>query len=490
MKVLKKLLFLATLAAVLFYSHEFFFLRRLALAKIPVPEILDEFDFVWTGKSFLQTGVPTGWSDLGAYNSSKLGVAYGSLAGFSMKQNGEKISLFNYINYHFPVISIRKIDYGLGDRYIRFVTPYFDHPLLAAVVYGLNTNADSIESVAPREFRVTSISLAVLTGVLVFLVGSQFLNVGVGFLAFLVYSLTPTFVFTARLALAENVMAPLYLLSLLFLGVYQHKKKRFFVILSGIFAGLTALTKLPGWFIIATIVYWLWRMQDRKGLWIFVMSALPIAFSYPLYGLILAPNLYLRVIANQANRPFSAAMNLLTQISKPTFKDWFIDGWWSGSWMVTFWYASRKLKEKQKAILSLAFFVLLVTTILMSSANYPWYFISASPLLAIFTGIFLWDLLRSPSLGEILIFFIFFFSSSFYWGFNVINVNHNYKCKLIYKVLLSILFGAGLLHDFLKRFGWWRWLWRLFLVILLYKLFLWNFRSIMYLVAHWGNWLK
>lgn len=482
----KIIFFFLSLMVVAFYSSRFLYLRNLALEKIPRPEILDEFDFVWVGKSFLQAGVPVGWSDFGAYRDENNRPLRGKISGFVMEESGKKITYRDVFKQHFPVVSVETVDYGLGDRYINFVAPYFDHPLLAAVIYGLGAKGDSIRDVFPSDFRKTSIFLASLTGILIFVLAYQMFGLWPALISFFVYGTVPSFVFVSRLALAENVMIPLFLISLFFANLYQFQSRKIFLFLSGLFAGLTALAKMPGWFIVLAIAFYLWNQKKRRELYWFLVPALTVGLLYPVYGLIVAPKLYLQIVLSQAGRGFSAALNLLEQIVRPTFNNWFTDGWWTGSWLISFIYLFKFRKERKKKLLSISFTFLILTTLLMSSANYPWYFISAIPFLSIFVGVFFWDIFFFPEIERVLPFFIFFFSPSFYWGFNVLNQNSP-KLGLVYKGFLLILLAVSLLDERLRKFGWWRWGWYLLFVLVLHRLFLWNFRSITYLVSNWGS---
>jgi membrane-associated HD superfamily phosphohydrolase len=214
-----------------------------------------------------------------------------------------------------------------------------------------------------------------------------------------------------------------------------------------------------------------------------------VGLLYPVYGLIVAPSLYLQIILSQSNRGFSAALNLLEQVVQPTFKNWFTDGWWTGGWLISFVYLFRLRKKKKAKLLIFSFISLILVTLLMSSANYPWYFISATPFLSMFVGVFLCDLWVSPRFEKILLFFIFLFSSSFYWGFNVLN-QESTRVGFVYKMFLLVLIIASLGNSRFRRFRWWKWGWYIFFALVLHRLFLWNFRSITYLVANWGSWVK
>ncbi len=478
-KIILPLIFLT------FYSLQFKKLRDISIEKIPTPEILDEFDFVWTGKSFLSTGIPTGWSDFSIYKTHKQSNNNGKVDGFSMtKDGGELITLKNKDRKESSVTSIETVDYGLGDRYLNFVSPYFDHPIFASIIYAFNTSGDQLNDIKPEEFRKTPIYLSVLTGILVFILATQIWGVGAGVLSFLVYSTVPSFLFLTRLSLAENVIAPLLMFSLISLQLFKRHKKNFFLILSGFFAGLCSLSKLPGTFMIIAGAYYLYSQKKYKKIPFFLIPALFVFLLYPLYGLLFSPDLFLNILLSQSGRGFSGPINLVQQIIQPTFKSWFPDLWWTGSWLISFLQLKNIFKNKKTNLLGVSFILLTLVTTFMSSANYPWYYLSIIPLLSVFVGKFILDTILYFSKTNLFLSLVFLVSGSFHWGYYVLNESKP-STSTIFKILVLIFTLLILFEEKIKKPPLLTLLTRIFLILLFHRLFLWNTRSITYILSAW-----
>ena len=477
------------LLIVFFYSQKIVFSKYLALEKIPTPEILDEFDFVWVGKSFLQTGIPTGWSDFSLYRSPTNYPPLEALQNFSMQKDGQPITFKNRKAAALPRVSIETVDYGLGDRQLNFVAPYLDHPPLAALVYALGSKAETLSQVNPQQFRQRAATISLISATLIFLLAFQIAGPFLALLSFFIYQTVPSFVFLSRLGLAENIIVPLSLVSINLLYLYLRRSKPIFLILSGIFAGLSALTKLPGLFtLISGAICLLCSSpsinKKKPALTFFLVPALAIFSLYPLYGLLTAPSTFLEVIFSQSNRFFNGPVGLIKEILTPSFKNWFIDPWWLGSWLLSLAFLAKNLKNTRYRSLAIYFLCLLFTTIFMASASYPWYFITAIPFLSIFTAQFIKDIIFRPRTSSLLLFFLFFFSGSFHWGYHVITQS-NQKSSILYKLfLLFFVFTAAYFYP-QRKSPKLLFLWQLAILLILHRLLLWNFRSITYFVANW-----
>jgi hypothetical protein len=484
-KTKKTIVVLLSIIFLIFFSFQFKKVRDISIDQIPTPEILDEFDFVWIGKSFFETGIPTGWSDFSIYKTHPQSSNQGKIYNFSMTKNhGELITIKNRDQKDSVFTSIEDIDYGIGERQLNFVSPYFDHPLLAGVVYAFLVPGEKLEDIKPQNFRKMPILLSVLTGLLVFIFCTQIWGVGAGLLSFFVYSTVPSFFFFTRLALAENLIAPLALLSLIFLQLFHKKPKNLFLLFSGLFAGLTSLTKLPGVFMILLGTYYLYSSKKRSQIKFFLLPALLIFSLYPLHGFLLSPDLFLKVLFSQSSRAFSGSLNLVEQIIHPTFRSWFLDPWWTGSWLISFLQLPQIFKKQKTKLLSLAFVLLLLTTTFMSSAQFPWYYLAAIPFLSIFVGKFIQDTILYFSKTNLFLLLIFFISGSFHWGYYVLHQSSLTTVTvfrfLILFVTLVILFEKNIKSNPFSLF-----LTRLFLILLAHRLFLWNFRSITYILSIW-----
>lgn len=102
--------------------------------------------------------------------------------------------------------------------------------------------------------RLTSTILSCLSVVLVFLIGYYFYSEFIGVVSGLIFSLIPFFVGFAHTATLEALIMFTYTATLFFFLLYLKQKVRKFLILTGIFFGLSMLTKLTNVFAGVTMV--------------------------------------------------------------------------------------------------------------------------------------------------------------------------------------------------------------------------------------------
>ena len=222
---------------------------------------MDEYTNIWHGLSIRTTGVPSAWSDLRSYWSfwpkyqeevTRLGL---NIDGFNISHGHIKPSLFPTRNFPELTIYTTEFDFGDGKSYTSLIQPYLDHPPFGAIILSLliPESQNSFHKITPLASRKTAVSIADITTILIFFLGFQiFRNPLIGLISAAVYASVPTFMFTSRMALLENVLVPAHLLSLNLLIFALNKLKlnlklyRLVLILSGIAAGLAFLSKTPG----------------------------------------------------------------------------------------------------------------------------------------------------------------------------------------------------------------------------------------------------
>jgi len=482
-----KVFFTICFLLVVFFSFKTYPLKTLGYESIPNKgEILDEYDFGWIGKSFLETGIPVAWSDLGIYSKEhpKKNII-SEIEGFSILANGEKPSFKNFNSFPKPMISFKTLDYGVGDRHVRFVQPYLDHPPLAGIVYSLGLKKDvaNFDQLNLKQIRQQSIYLAIIAGILLFFLGTQLYGSLIGLIAFLFYSTVPSFVFASRLALAENVLLVFFLGAINLLILSKRLSKNWILIFSGILAGLGSLTKLSGWAIILVGLSLLISYKfSRRKIISFLLPAVLIGSLYFFYSFYLGGSFFIEVILDHSSRLFLGALSFFQQISRVSLSNFPLDGWWIGGFFILAYLTSFK-ENRELGIIS---GIYLFSILFLGGGNYTWYYFPLMPFLALSVAVLIKRLAIKCSLIDLALFFIFPVSSSFYWGFTVFNSSLNlqwfYRLIIIFFGLLGICFLTKVKQKFLFKFGW-----ILFLILLVHRLYIWNFRSVLYLIDNWGK---
>lgn len=478
------------LFAILRYS---FYLRSIGYDHVPDTfVILDERTNVWHGLSIRKSGVPAAWSNLGVYKNG----SGGDISNLNLSVNQKHPSILNFRNFPKPVYVLSPIDFGVerGIKHLSFVQPYLDHPPLGALVLSsfVKNDVQTFADLSANDFRRGSLWLGVICGVLIFILGLQTNgNPFVGLLAAAIYGSVPTFNLLSRYGLLENVLNPLMLLSLNLL-IFSQKRLRFqkgILLLAGVASGLCALTKVTGWSVltIGIVLLWYWRIKLKDSLY-FIIPSIFLGLLYFVWGLYLSPGLFIDVFRYQGlERGFIGSINFLVSATRVGILNFPFDGWWIGGFLSL---ALTPFKKEYAPIFFSAL-IFLLTALFLGGANYPWYFMPFIPFMCIATALFIWKIAVSPTFMEVLIFFLIFVSSSFYWGYGVFQASlqsTNYQQPFgAYRPILLFFILAILAWFKFSKFKRFRILWFLSMVILAVLLIRLNERSLYFILSHWGK---
>lgn len=471
-----------------------FYLRSIGYDKIPETfVILDERTNVWHGLSIRKSGVPAAWSNLGVYKTGTGGDVNGlslSVADYRMPD------LIHFRDFPKPVYVLFPVDLGEGKgiKHIGFVQPYLDHPPFGALVLSsfVTSNIKTFNELTPTDFRRGSLWMGVISGLLIFTLGWQISNNPfVGLLAAAIYGSAPSFVLLSRYALLENVLNPLMLLSINLLVFAQKslRLRRSVLFAAGVASGLCALTKITGWsvLVIGIILLRYWKL-NLKDILFFTIPSAGIGLLYFVWGLYLGPGLFIDIFRYQGlQRGFIGSINLLVTIGRVGILNFPLDGWWIGGFL-SFILVPFK---KDYLPIFVSILILFFSALFLGGANYPWYFIPLIPFMCLTTALFIWQVATEPKFISIVILFLVFFSSSFYWGYGVYQASlpsTNYQQPFgLYRLLLLSFILIGLVWTKLSGLKHYKLAWFVFLVVVVIILFRLNERSLYFILSHWGK---
>jgi len=465
--------------------------RWIGYETIPDNKIFDERNYALQGMSLRTSGMPIGWSDSSEYMKMPADVHSTNLSGFSILVNGIKPTLSNMKEFPYPVFVINKFDFGFGDQYLKFVQPFLDHPPIGGLVYslGISKNAKSFSDIKPVDYRKPALYLAIITSILLFiLVFQTFENPWISTLSVIVYNSVPTYLLITRYALLENLVAPLSLLmlNLLLLACHLRDKRKTslsLLVLSGIVAGLTILAKESGaGFLLAGIVLLVYYKTHIKKIFVYLGAALIPPFTYLAWGLWFFPNLFGKIVIFNAERGFLGSLNFIKIFSGVGFINFPFDGWWIWGFISVIFLVY--FGKKKAFPLTISFICALFTILFFTSVNYPWYYFALVPFLAAASGYALWKLITDPDPILLTTFFLFAFSSSFYWGYTVF---HLPASSLIYRILITLFAGAGILRIIFSKKKIITAGWAILFCLLIFEVIKWNNFSILYIIANWGK---
>lgn len=479
------------LLIIFFLLYFLVFSKRLSVGyeRIPhVGEILDERINVLSGISFLKTGVPTGWSNLSAYEKNEE-LHKNSLLGFdgiSVLRENQKPNLINIAFFEYPIIKTEEVSLiGIDKWQISFVQPFFDHSPLGGIIYKQAVkDTSSIEKLDPVEYRFIPTHVLFWLNSILFFVVSYLLTkkLSVSILSFLIYTTVPSFVLSSRLAMLENLLIPLSASNLILLLLYKESKNikssTFILVLCGVVSGLAVATKESGIAVfIMSLAFLLKYKVPKKLFFYFLTPALILGSFFYVYFFVLSPSLAWEIFVNQTGRGFFGSLNFLEAIKNLSFHDFPKDGYWLFGFIALLILA----KDNKNWELVYGFSITLIVYLFFGGLNYPWYSLPFIPFLVLSSALFISDLIEKPQLLTLLIFFTLPLSSSFYWGY-ALSTQNQQAVILIYRIVLISLVGFIVFSKNKSQM----FILRSLIVLFCVVMFLLNIKSISFIVGNWG----
>ncbi len=385
----------------------------------PLAANAEEYLFVWSGLSLIEKGVPISWNDLPSYGKENIyweGIA-------------KNLS-------------------GRGELGVRLLKPWLDEPpLFSLMVGGISKlyKAENFTIISPYIIRIPSLVFAFFGLVLVFLIAKELFGYSLGLLSLLIYGTIPVVVFGSRLAVAENLITPFYLVVLFLLLKYFKTGKKRFRNLAIFSAGIAGLAKPTGFLIVPFLGYLVWQNKNWKEGLRSLLAAIPI-FVVPFfaYGFYFGKDLFLKVMAYQSQRP-AGWSGLAYFITNPGFSvEIFLD-----SFVVIGFFSLIYLifKKRDKGEETLLFaFVFTILTVIISGGRHDqlcWYRYPVYPFMSIAIALLVKDLIHNPHFVKSAIFIPLLMANADllenpFWKINFfLNVGF-YRLALFFLLLPSI----------------------------------------------------
>jgi 4-amino-4-deoxy-L-arabinose transferase-like glycosyltransferase len=464
-------------------------LRWLGYERIPETGIFDERNYALQGLSIRNSGIPTAWSDSGAYlhgyNPEDMQSDYVDL---SITAKGLKPNIGNYNNFPKPLYIVREFDFGLGKQQIRFVQPFMDHSPVGGLIssLGFKNKISDFLDVTPDKYRIPALYLGILNSILLLILAYLLTNsliastISVG-----IYNTVPVFVFSSRFALLENYLIP-FALTQIILFILSKRVKRYslsLLLISGLISGLGILVKETGigYSLGLFILLFLWKYNLKRKA-VFLLGVFLPCVTYFMWGLLLSPNLFMEIIMFNSSRGFFGSLNLLSVLPSLRFPNFPLDGWWIWSFL-SILLISISHKNRYYP-LTIPFFGHLIAIMFISNSNYPWYFLGLIPLLVISSAIIIKRIITNPKIHYTIPFALIPLSSSLYWGNTVYNLPPNimiYRLVVLGFITLSLIRIKYRNNKIIKT------IWFIVCLGILYEIFKWNKYSVFYIIENWGK---
>lgn len=473
------------------FTKKFYFNKWIGYESIPNTYIFDEHDYPFVGYSFRKTGVPTGWSTMNVYkelDDQKNNINNIQFDGINITSNGNKPNLENISDFNYPVTTVTDVDIGKGTETIRIVQPFFDHPIFGSWLFSLKTkNANSFDQVLPKDYRQVSLYLSITTGFLLFLFSyCLFNNLIISFISFIIYSIVPEYVLMSRFSLLENIIIPLSLLSFLLINISKYVKNKWnnvFLLLAGLTSGFAFLTKESGVFIIITVLILLITNKSSiKKILIYLTPIALLSTIYYGYMYYLSPDLFFKLLFDQASREWFGPLSFFYQIIQPNFSGFPKSGYWLFGLISLFILFFKN--QKKYLNLFLPFIIYIFIFLFMGGLNYPWYYLPLLPYIIIASAVMIHKILSKPNLSSVSLFYLLIFCSSFYWGYFVFHQNQNNY--LFFRISLFLFLILFIIKKY-KITKYSNILWSLFFIILLFQIYQWNNQGFLYIISNWNK---
>lgn len=487
----KKVTFVITTLILIYLTKAFYYQKWLGYETIPETGIADEHDYPVAGYTFRHTGIPTGWSNMDVYKilddqNPNPPTGYENL---SITSNGKSPSISNIQQFNYPLTRAIDVNIGNGQETIRIVQPFLDHPPLGSLIYSLNvTDPKHFDDITIPQIRSISLTVSSITAILIFAYSYLiYRKLIISFLAFIIYSTVSTYILISRFALFENLIIPFYLLSHIFLiiGLKIKKNSLLFIILAGFVIGLTYLVKEIGLFCLASsLILLVYHHRKLKTMIIHILFALLPILAYYSYSYYLAPELTLKLLLDQSHRGFFGPLNFLYSIYQPRVKDFPLEGYWLWGFLSIVYLSYKNFKKHQ--FLLIGFFSFLFFYLAFAGLNYPWYSFPFAPFFVIASAYLAYKLITQPNLFNSIFFFVFPFSSSFYWGYIAYHPKEN--LVNLYRIfLLFFIIFPFFIQTIIPRKPFFRIIYSLIITLILYQVYRWNFKSLIFIISNWKN---
>lgn len=373
---------LFTLVLILLFGN---YLRNYNYSTVPHPgETADEYVFAWAGLSLIKTGIPESWT----------GVTSA------------------YPSYRKEQINVDQIlEKDPARPPFSIVKPWFDKPPGFALLiggYSYFKGAREYVQTGVGIIRRPMIKIAIITTILIYILGKILFGKFVGLLAAALFSTIPTMVISSRLAMSENGYIPLMLGALILAVLYIEKKKAIYWISASVLSALAILFKLSGISVaIMLALIFLHYLKGKERLKITFWSLL-ISFSgflvFVLYGAVIDWNTFSKVFFAQSNLFYgSGAEVIYSLITQSKITKFFTDGWITLGWISLIIIALSKFrKDKYSMIITIAPFSYMIVFILFGSEAYGWYRFPFYPFLVISIAKVIEMLYKTPNVFAIL----------------------------------------------------------------------------------------
>ena len=319
---------------------------------------MDEYSFAWVGLSLIQVGTPIATSGIPGYNNTD----------------------HRYINVDQVFRGAAK-----GNPFpINY--PWFDHPPLLGLItggYAYLNGARVFEDALISFIRKPMIVFGTLSILLLFVFVKKIFGIKEAVAVSIIYTTSPLAIISSRMVQAENLLIPLFLMSLITTYFFLEKKKVWLLYLTGIISGISLLVKFSGLAIILSnlflILYFFPGGIKKSFPAVITFSVVSLSFFifFISYGAAYDINQFFGILISNSNRTYSvgphALFDLLTT-TRITALKYFTDGFILSGWLAAILlFVIPSEQKKKEMFLLIPMVCYLIIFLLFGSEPYGWY---------------------------------------------------------------------------------------------------------------------
>ncbi len=317
----------------------------------------DEYAFAFQGISLLTKGVPVAWSAIPLYKN----LTHLTIDGL-----------------YFPI-----------------VRPYLDHPPLFGLLVGawaVVARETTFEAVQLATIRIIPIVLTLISAIFLYLLAKNVYGERVARWSLAIYASATIFVVNSRVAVAESLFTPMWLIALWMLTDNTKKSHRWPYITIGSLCAAAILTKVLGLVVWLSVVAILWLRQSSVRNIVYVtIGALIGGLALYLYGAAYDEKLFWAIQSYQGMSRILGPNTIWMIIGSPSIVNKiFYDGWYFWG-LFALGVASIDIRKNLIIVVPAFLYLLLFVVSVNETDIHGWYLIPLFPFLAIAGGKLLVD---------------------------------------------------------------------------------------------------
>ncbi|PIP53088.1 hypothetical protein COX08_02910 [Candidatus Beckwithbacteria bacterium CG23_combo_of_CG06-09_8_20_14_all_34_8] len=338
----------------------------------------------------------------------------------------------------------------------KLARPWYDHPPFAAILISLPARLlgyKNFEQIPHLIVRFPALVASIFTLYLTYALTKILFDQKTAFFSLIIIATTPYFVIAHHQSFLENILTPIFLLSLLMIIKYQQSKQGKYLIIAIVTSFLTGWCKVIGFGLPLLLAGWSWWQNSKKASIYLLINGFLSLLSYFAYGMITNRQFFLQTIFNQGDRGafFESLLHSMTFLH---FYAAFNDGWYLLAMIFSLAILIKMKKTENEKTLSwfILGFMMLLFFLSGKTNNSPWYRFPLIPLLTISLSIYTKTFWEKFSPFLTVPFFLLGFT-----GTELIHLNISSAFIRLFTLIIFVplIFAFILQNKYFKKLGLW-----------------------------------